>query len=330
MPRMTGGQVLVELLRRHGVDTLFALPGVQNDALFSALYDARNAIRVIHTRHEQGAAYMAYGYARASGRVGAYAVVPGPGVLNTTAALATAYAANAPVLCISGQIPLAMIGRGLGLLHEIPDQLGVLSRLTKWAARIEHPQAAPTLIDEAFRQLRSGRQRPVALEVPMDVLAQVAEVTFGTPRTPESAAPPDPELVATAAELLAGARKPLTVAGGGALDAGKEIIAIAERLQAPVVSTYTGKGAVDQRHPLAVTFPVGHRLWAEADVVLAVGTRLEHQQVGWGIDGTLKIVRVDIDPGEIGRMGRPAVGMVADARAAPSFGRLAVVPLLAE
>ena len=110
--RMTGGQVLVEMLRRHGVDVLFALPGVQNDPLFNALFDAHGAIRVIHTRHEQGAAYMAYGYAKSTGRVGAYAVVPGPGVLNTTAALATAYSTNARVLCISGQIPSEQIGRG--------------------------------------------------------------------------------------------------------------------------------------------------------------------------------------------------------------------------
>src|SRR5580693_4429643 len=138
MTRMTGGGALVEMLTRHGVDTLFALPGVQNDALFVALYDAGNKTRVIHPRHEQAAAYMAYGYTRASGKVGAFAVVPGPGLLNTTAALATAYATNAPVLCISGQIPCDLIGRGFGLLHEIPDQLGILRTLTKWAARISH------------------------------------------------------------------------------------------------------------------------------------------------------------------------------------------------
>jgi len=144
MAEMTGGEALVEMLRRHGVDTVFALPGVQNDALFAALYDARNAIRVVHPRHEQAAAYMAYGYARATGRVGVYIVVPGPGFLNTGAALATAYATSTPVLCIAGQIPLAMIVRGIGFLHEIPDQLGVMQRLTKWAARIERPRMRRT------------------------------------------------------------------------------------------------------------------------------------------------------------------------------------------
>ena len=157
MARMTGGGALVEMLRRHGVDTLFALPGVQNDALFVALYDAGESLRVIHPRHEQAAAYMAFGYARASGKVGAYAVVPGPGVLNTTAALATAYATNAPVLCISGQIPSNLIGRGFGLLHEVPDQLAILRGLTKWAERIDHPSETGKRVNEAFRQLADGR-----------------------------------------------------------------------------------------------------------------------------------------------------------------------------
>src|SRR6185437_1822476 len=146
MTRMTGGKALVEMLRRHGVDTVFALPGVQNDALFVAFYDAGEALRVLHTRHEQGAAYMAYGYARASGKVGTYAVVPGPGLLNTTAALATAYATNAPVLCISGQIPSDLIGRRFALLHPIPDQPGVMQTLTTWAARIDHPTQTGSLV----------------------------------------------------------------------------------------------------------------------------------------------------------------------------------------
>ena len=137
--RLTGGQAIVEGLVAHGVDVVFALPGVQIYGLFDAFKQAEPGLRTIGARHEQGCAYMAFGYARASGKVGAYAVVPGPGFLNTTAALATAYATNAPVLCISGQIASDLIGRGFGLLHEIPDQLGILRRLTKWAARIEHP-----------------------------------------------------------------------------------------------------------------------------------------------------------------------------------------------
>src|SRR5579864_5839617 len=207
--RMTGGAALVEMLRRHGIDTLFALPGVQNDALLVALYDAGEAIRVIHTRHEQAAAYMALGYARATGKPGAFAVVPGPGLLNTTAALATAYATNAPVLCISGQIPSNLIGRGFGLLHEIPDQLAILRGLTKWAARIGHPSEAGKLVNEAFRQLADGRPRPVALEMPLDIMAMNAAVDL--PAVGEAPVPPapDPEAIDKAAALLSEAKAPL-------------------------------------------------------------------------------------------------------------------------
>jgi acetolactate synthase-1/2/3 large subunit len=316
MTRMTGGQALVEMLRRHGVDTIFALPGVQNDALFVALYDAGEALRVIHTRHEQGAAYMAFGYARASGKVGAYAVVPGPGLLNTTAALATAYATNAPVLCISGQVASDLIGRGFGLLHEIPDQLGILQRLTKWAARIDHPTETGKWVNEAFRQLRDGRPRPVGLEMPPDVMALETEVAL-----PEAGAAPvptmaDPELIEKAAALLAGAKRPLLFVGGGAVAAAEEVLAIAEMLEAPVISYTGGKGIVSDRHYLAQSALAGHELWRDADVVLAVGTRLHQPQVRWGVDADLKLIRIDIDPREITRIQRPALGIVADAKSA--------------
>src|SRR5215472_1851639 len=281
MARMTGGAALVEMLRRHQVDTIFALPGVQNDALFVAFYDAGEVLRVIHTRHEQGAAYMAFGYARASGKIGAYAVVPGPGLLNTTAALATAYATNAPVLCISGQVASDLIGRGFGLLHEIPDQLGVLQRLTKWAARIEHPTATGRIVNEAFRQLRDGRPRPVGIEVPPDVLALETELALPQPLAAAAADDPDPELIGKAAAALAAAA---------------EVLAIAEMLEAPVISFSSGKGIVDDRHHLAQSALAGHELWREADVALAVGTRLYQPQMGWGLDPDLSLIRIDIDP----------------------------------
>ena len=314
MTEMTGGEALVAMLRRHGVDTVFALPGVQNDALFAALYDARNAIRVVHTRHEQAAAYMAYGYARATGRVGTYIVVPGPGFLNTTAALSTAYATSTPVLCIAGQIPLAMIGRGIGFLHEIPDQLGVMQRLTKWAARIERAADAPHLVNEAFYQLTSGRPRPVALEVPLDVLAEKSEVAILDPLAPEPPPATDSAAIGKAAEILAASQHPMIIAGGGTLGAGAEIRRLAERLQAPVVSTHSGKGAVDWKHPLTMSLPAAHRLWPDVDVVLAIGTRMQAQLINWGVDDALEVVRVDIDPLEIHRVRRPTVGIVGDAR----------------
>ena len=312
--RMTGGTALVEMLRRHGIDTLFALPGVQNDALFVALYDAGEAIRVIHTRHEQAAAYMALGYARATGTPGAFAVVPGPGLLNTTAALATAYATNAPVLCVSGQIPSDLIGRGFGLLHEIPDQLAILKGLTKWAARISHPTETGRLVNEAFCQLADGRPRPVALEMPLDVMAR--EYAVSLPTSGEVPAPPepDPDLIADAAKALSEAKAPLIYVGSGAMAAGAEILALAERLQAPVVTYTGGKGVVSDRHYLAQNLLAGHELWKSTDVVLAIGTRLNQPQTRWGTDANLKLIRVDLDPVEITRIVRPAIGIVADAR----------------
>ena len=316
MARMTGGRALVEMLTRHGVDTLFALPGVQNDALFVALYDAGEAIRVIHPRHEQAAAYMAYGYARASGRPGAFAVVPGPGLLNTTAALSTAWATNSPVLCISGQIPSDLIGRGFGLLHEIPDQLAILRGLTKWAARINHPSETGKFVNEAFRQLADGRPRPVALEMPLDVMSLAGDVTLPaagpTPPPPQ----PDPDLVSRAADLLAGAKQPLIYVGSGAAEAGTEILALAERLQAPVVTYTGGKGIVSDRHYLAQNLIGGQELWKTADVALAIGTRFNQPLTRWGLDADIKVIRVDVDPVEITRIARPAISLVADAREA--------------
>jgi acetolactate synthase-1/2/3 large subunit len=311
---MTGGQALVEMLTRNGVDTLFALPGVQNDALFVALYDADEAIRVIHPRHEQAAAYMALGYAKATGKPGAFAVVPGPGLLNTTAALSTAWATNAPVLCISGQIPSDLIGRGFGLLHEIPDQLAILKGLTKYAARINHPTEAGKIVNEAFRQLADGRPRPVAVEMPLDIMALATEVALPAGIAAPAPPAPDTDLVDKAADLLAGAKQPLIYVGSGAMAAGAEITALAERLQAPVVTYAGGKGIVSDRHWSAQNMLGGQELWKTCDVALAVGTRLNQPLTRWGTDANIKIIRVDLDPVEISRVSRPAISLVADAK----------------
>ncbi|MCH8926833.1 MAG: hypothetical protein IH924_11985 [Proteobacteria bacterium] len=316
MARMTGGQALVKSLRNHGIDTIFGLPGVQLDGLFNALYDEGNAIRVIHTRHEQGAAYMAFGYAQSSGRVGVYAVVPGPGLLNTATALATAYACNAPVLAVAGQIPSTAIGRGFGLLHEIPDQLALVRGLTKWAERIDHPAQAPARVGEAFRQLNTGRRRPVEVEMAPDVMTQEAEVELLDGPAAYAAPEPDDALIAEAAELLGGAENPMIFVGAGAFGAQAELRELAEMLQAPVVSNRSGRGALSDRHYLAQVGLAGRKLWPQADVVLAVGTRLQPQRMIWGVDDGLQVIHIDIDPTEIKRVMRPKVGIVADARKA--------------
>ena len=208
MTEMTGGKAIVKSLQSNGIDTLFGLPGVQLDQLFVALHDERKAIRVIHSRHEQGCAYMAYGFAKSSGRVGVYAVVPGPGFLNSSAALATAYASNAPVLCITGQVPSHLIGGNFGAHHEIRDQLGIMGKLTQWAARIEHPSQAPEAVEKAFQMLSSGRRRPVGLEMAPDIMAKKAEVVLREPRKAPAPDQPDPELIDQAAAMLGNARYP--------------------------------------------------------------------------------------------------------------------------
>jgi acetolactate synthase-1/2/3 large subunit len=316
MPRLTGGQAIVKSLRAQGVDVVFGLPGVQLDHLFNALHDESNSIRVIHPRHEQAAAYMAFGYAQATGRVGTYAVVPGPGLLNTTAALSTAYACNSPVLALTGEIISQAIGKGFGLLHEIPDQLGLIRGLTKWAARIEHTSQASSLVAEAFKQLTHGVAKPVELEMPMDLLGVQAACEIGEKVQPAPALEPDPDMVTEAARLLGSAKQPMIVCGGGAVHAGEALLEVAEMLQAPVVSHRMGKGVVSDRHYLSQSLPAGHRLWPHVDVVLAVGTRMQHQCMTWGLDDDIKVVRIDLEPSQMHRFGKPAVGLVADARAA--------------
>src|SRR5579859_2293572 len=211
---MTGGQALVQSLKREGVRTLFGLPGTQLDYAFDALYEERACLRVVHTRHEQAAAYMADGYARSTGEVGVFLVVPGPGVLNASASLATSFANNVPVLCVTGQISSELIGMGRGVLHEVDDQLGMLRHLTKWTARARTPGDVPYVVHEAFRQLRGGRPRPVAIEIPPDVLQSLAEVRLGEP-LPAQKQVGDPELLEAAAKLLGESRKPVILAGGG-------------------------------------------------------------------------------------------------------------------
>ncbi|MFI5033545.1 MAG: thiamine pyrophosphate-dependent enzyme, partial [Reyranellales bacterium] len=315
MQTLTTAQAVVSMLELNGIDTLFCLPGVQNDSFFDALYDRTNAVRPIHTRHEQACAYMALGYAMASGKPSAYVVVPGPGFLNTTAALSTAYAANAPVLALTGQIQQSMIGRNVGLLHELPDQLSIMRGLTKWADRINAPNEAPGLVNEAFRRLLSGRRRPVALECAMDTWGRKAPVVLPTAGAQADPCPVDEDAVERAAKLLGSAKRPMIAVGGGAPGAGEFVAAIAEMLDAPVMTGKMGQGVIDGRHRLSVTSPAGYRFWSEADVVLVVGTRLQAPLMGWGVDDDLKIIRIDIDGEEIDRQRKPEIGIVGDATA---------------
>ena len=321
----TGGEALVQGLLSHGIDTIFGLPGVQNDYFYTAVYDARDRMRVIHTRHEQGAAYMALGYALASGKTGVYVVVPGPGFLNTTAALSTAYATNAPVLCLTGQIHSDQIGRGYGMLHEIPDQLGMMRALTKWARRAESPAEVPSLLAEALSAMRSDRPRPVGLEVPLNVLSGQAELDDSPIPLALSRPAVDGDAVEEAARLLSSAQNPAIFVGGGAIDAAEEIRTLAETLQAPVIASGGGRGILSSLHPFSHSYGPGQRLWEQADAVISIGTRLSTPLMQWGKPDNMRLIRVDIDPQELGRFAPPDVALLADSRDALQ----ALLPVLA-
>ncbi len=314
--RLTGGQALARSLVSEGVDVMFGLPGVQLDWLFDALCEQRDSLHVYHTRHEQATAYMADGYARTTGRVGVCAVVPGPGLLNAGAALATAYACSARVLCITGQGDSRAIDCGYGLLHEIPHQEAVLSAITKWSGRAMAPCEIPDLLRRAFSEMGSGRPRPVALELPPDVLQRAEEVQLLAPSTSENASV-DQARVRQAADLLHAAERPVIYSGGGTLAAGAwaELEALAEILEAPVVMSVDGRGALSDRHDLAHTGVTGQALVHEADVVLGVGTRFWQPARVWGFAPGAKVVRVDVDPAEIDRLGPPEGGILGDAKA---------------
>jgi acetolactate synthase I/II/III large subunit len=310
---MTTAEAAVAALIAHGIDTVYALPGVHNDHLFDALFKAGDQIRTVHARHEQGAAYLALGAALATGQPQAYTVVPGPGLLNSAAALLTAYGMNAPVLALIGQISQSAIGRGLGHLHEIRDQAGIISRLVDFSARIREPKEAAGLVAEAFRAMASGRPGPAVLECAIDVWGRSAPVAAPSPPSPAPPAPIDEDAVRAAAKRLAAAERPLIVAGGGAQGASAEVTELAHLLQAPVLAYRRGRGVLDSRDPLSVNLPLGRELWGEAEVVLGVGTRLFYGFTQWGLDKELAVIRIDADPEEPERFARPAVALVGDA-----------------
>jgi len=315
MPRLTTGDVVAKALIANGVDTVFGIPGAHMYDFNDALARESARIRFIHTRHEQGAGYMAYGYAKSTGRAGVYTVVPGPGLLNSGAALCTAYGGNAPVMCVTGNIMSHLIGQGRGQLHELPDHLATLRGLTKWAERINHPTEAGRLMDEAFGQMLSGRQRPVGIEVPWDVFGMAAEVATPGAASRPPAPSPDPGGIARIASLIRDAVNPLIMVGSGAIGAEAEVAALARLLQAPTTAHRSGKGVLPDDDPLALLPPAAWRYWQKCDLLIGIGSRLELQHFRWRwMPPGLKVVRIDIDPTEMVRL-KPDAGVVADSAA---------------
>ena len=319
MPQMTGAQALARQLRSEGVDAVFTLPGVQIMAAFDALHELRDDIRLVHTRHEQATTYMADGYAKVTGKPGVAMVVPGPGALNATAGLGTAYASSSPVLLISGQIASGALGKRQGQLHEVEDQLDVFKPITKWNHRVTQVGEIPEAVHEAFRQMATGRPRPVELEIPPDTLAALGDADIIEPEQ-YPAQPGDAADIRRAAEILARARRPAIIAGGGSIISGAsdELRQVAEFLQAAVMTTQQGKGVIPPDHELAVGVnyamvePAKYVL-PECDALLAVGTRLLFRQLA--MDNPPPLIHIDADASEIGKNLPTEVGIVADAKA---------------
>ena len=315
MARLSGGEALAKQLAREGIRVVFGLPGVQ---LYGAVAGLRDepSITFITTRHEQATTYMADGYARAGGGIGAALVVPGPGLLNAAAGLSTAYSASSPVLMIAGQVPRRNIGRDVGVLHEVNDQMEAVAGVTKWRRRVLEVADVAGAVRAAVRQLKSGRPRPVHIEIPPDVLEEEGEVTLLPPAEGDRAAAPDPA-IAKAVEMLLAAQRPLIYAGGGAVLSGahEALVAIAEHLQAGIATTAEGKGVVNDGSDLSL----GAALWPKnplrrhldaADVILVVGSRLALA----GFQPGQQVIQVDVDPDEIGRNHGLTFGVVGDAR----------------
>ena len=304
MKSTSGGEAIVNGLVAHGVDTVFGLPGAQIYGLFDAFHQAQ--LKMIGARHEQACGYMAFGYARSSGKPGVFSVVPGPGVLNASAALLTAFGCNEPVMCLTGQVPTAFSRQGPrpSARDAGPDRRRC-ARFVKWADRIEYPDAAPALVSRAFQEMLSGRRGPVSLEMPWDVFTQRAQVgasqVFDTLPAPQ----PDPDRIKAAAALIKGSKRPMIFVGSGAIHAREEILELAEMIDAPVVAFRSGRGIVSNAHELGLTMAAAYKLWPNTDLMIGIGTRMElpHLDSRWPYQPQgLKSVRIDIDPVEMRRL----------------------------
>lgn len=319
----TGGEWVVEALRAEGVRHAFGIPGIHNLAIYDALLRQVDITHVV-ARHEAGAGFMADGYARASGRPGVVLVTTGPGLTYALTPLVEAYAGSQPLLLVASDIPSALIGRGVGALHEVPNQIDCLRPVCRWAETLGAGRDIPGAVQGAFHLFRTGRPGPIALSIPTDLLTARVEAQL-TPPGQGRRPPCDVRLLEAAAGHLRGARRPLLIAGGGvvAAEAGGELLALARRLGAPVITTVMGRGTLPETHPLWLGVLPNKRATQPAleaaDVVLAVGCRFAHRSTR-GILLNLEfrpdqaLIHLDLDPTVIGKLNRPTLGIVGDAR----------------
>jgi thiamine pyrophosphate-dependent acetolactate synthase large subunit-like protein len=315
MSAVTGGQAVVDSLAAHGLEVLWGIPGTHNLEIYAHL--GRSGIRHLLPRHEQGAAFAADGYARVTGRPGVCLTTTGPAVLNAATALAQSWSDSIPVLLVSAGLPLRHPGRGNGYLHEAKDLHGAMQAVVAYSHRVTSVEEIPTAVAQAFATMTGGRPRPVHIEIPLDVLAERADVSPVGPIAAATAVP-DATAVDAAASRLAAGRRRVVIAGGGARKATAELLAIAEALAAPVITTFNGKGTVPSAHPLVLGSGL-HRavtaeLLADSDTVLVVGSELAPADM-WDGPPELagKVVRIDIDADQAVANAIPDAAVVGDA-----------------
>lgn len=316
----TAGRAVLETIRAYGVTAIFGIPGTHNLELYRPLADL--GIRAVTNRHEQGSGYGADGWAQQTGLPGVVITTSGPGLQNAMSAIGTAFCESRPMIVLSPGVPLGAEFADVGTLHETKDATAMVGAIAEWSRRVQSAAEAVEAVHDAFTLFRTGRPRPVHIEIPLDVLEAPARVPFAerSARPAPDRAAGDPASLAEAAHLLASARTPVIVAGGGATDAAHEVTALAERLGAPVLTTLNGKGVVDERHPLSLgsnlRLAAARAVAEEADVLLVIGSKLGEAEL-WAprLEARGAVVRIDISPSQLDKNLTATVGITGDAAA---------------
>lgn len=316
----TCGEAIIRILENYGMETIFGIPGVHTVELYRGLENSR--LQHVTPRHEQGAGFMADGYYRASGKVAACLIITGPGMTNIATAMGQALADSIPMLVISSVNRTHEMGMGQGRLHELPNQRNLVSGVARFSHTLLRADELPAVLARAFTVFRSQRPGPVHIEIPIDVITSSADHLDACAYALPSAPAASPQAISDSVELLASARRPTIVVGGGGVNAATELTALAEKLDAPVINTVNAKGVIPISHPLAVggsgSSPAVRALLKESDVVLAIGTELgetdyDFFEVG-PVELTGKLIRIDIDAAQLTRSLRADIAICSDAK----------------
>jgi acetolactate synthase I/II/III large subunit len=317
-PELRVGEAIIDLLaREYGVDVVFGIPGVHNVELYRGLH--RSDVRAISPRHEQGAGFMADGWSIVTGRPGVCVLISGPGITNALTPIAQAYHDSRPMLVLASTTPTDALGKSFGPLHDLPDQAKIAESVCAFSETVTDPAQVPELIERAFNVFSSSRPRPVHIAIPMDVLAQPC-AAFTRKKLVVAKPIASSSEILRAAEIINAAQNPVVIAGGGCVNAGSELVALAEILDAPVLLTGNAKGVMSSGHELCagncLVFGRVQRDVEAADVVVVVGTELSDTDLynnGRELNFGGKVVRIDIDQAQISRRTTPTVSLVGDA-----------------